>query len=55
MDGDLSKVLGFYGLERRVDPPNPCRFASKHQIFKLCGLGEVEKICRGCSCVNRER
>ena len=55
VDGDLSKVLGFYGLERRMDPPDPCRFASKHQVFKLCGLGEVEKIRRGCSCVDRKR
>ena len=43
--GDTFKVFGINGLERHRDSLDgrPCRCTQKHQVFELCGLGEVKE------------
>ena len=41
-DGDLPKVCGFGGPERRADPFHVLPIQSKLHFFELVGIGEVK-------------
>ena len=47
MDGNLLKVYGFDGLERRDNPVDIRSSAQKYQTFEFRGLGEVREIPLG--------